>query len=268
MRGSETSQHFSALAIAAPFARADVSLECVDQMSERPYLDITLDMMAHFGAEAHNSGYREVIVRRGQPYSAGRIRIEGDYSSASFFFLAAAICESRVMVMGLPPETKQGDHRFLGLIARMGCRVSQQDDCITVEGTDLCPISEDMGDTPDLVPPIAIAAAFAEGESIFTNVARLRYKECDRIAVIASELAKMGVTTRCDVESLTVQGTKHVHGARINPHNDHRIAMSFAVAGLATGDITIMDEGCVAKSFPGFWDKLAVFDRRSPTLAG
>ncbi|MHC4915306.1 MAG: 3-phosphoshikimate 1-carboxyvinyltransferase [Planctomycetota bacterium] len=260
MSGEITSQYFSSVAVSAPCAQRPVTLRCTDEMSERPYFDITLQMMAEFGAAVERDGYREVRFPSGNPYRGRALTVEGDYSSASFFFLAAAVCGAAVTVGGLSPDTRQGDRGFLSLLERMGCRVSESAEGVRVEGEGgpLRAIEEDMGNMPDLVPPIAVAAAFAEGTSRFTDVAQLRVKECDRLAVMVSELGKMGITARCDRDSLTVEGGKP-RGARIDPHNDHRIAMSFAAAGLATGEQVIESPGCVAKSFPDFWERFAVF---------
>jgi 3-phosphoshikimate 1-carboxyvinyltransferase len=118
-----------------------------------------------------------------------------------------------------------------------------------------------MSNLPDLVPPLAIAAAFAKGRSKLTNIGHLRDKECDRLAVMVSELGKMGVAAKCDESSLIIEGSRKIHGAPIDPHNDHRIAMSFAVAGLVTGNQSIDDEMCVAKSFPDFWERFEVFSK-------
>jgi 3-phosphoshikimate 1-carboxyvinyltransferase len=259
MHGALTSQYFSSLVIAAPCARGPVTVQCLDEMSERPYLDISLGMMSEFGVEAENDRYREMRLPGGARYRPRRLRIEGDYSSASFFFLAAAVCRSRVRVTGLRADTRQGDRRFLDLLARMGCAVSTEAGAVVVRGGELRAIDAEMGDLPDLVPPMAVAAAFAEGTSRFTDIARLRVKESDRVAVLVSELARMGVPARCDADSLTVTGTRQARGARIDPHNDHRIAMSFAVAGLVTGGQVIENPGCVAKSFPDFWERFGVF---------
>ena len=141
----------------------------------------------------------------------------------------------------------------------MGCKISEKKDKISIEGGELAAIEQDMSDVPDLVPPTAIAAAFAKGRSQLTNIGHLRLKECDRLAVIASELNKMGVSAKCDEDSLIIEGTRQAHGAKIDPHNDHRIAMSFATAGLAIGGQIIENENCVAKSFPDFWERFEVF---------
>jgi len=261
IKGQKTSQYFSSIAISSPFAQNQVTLKCVDEMTERPYFDITLEMMSKFAVEAQNKNYEEIKIPNSQKYTPREITIEGDYSSASFFFLAGAICKSRVTVIGLNPDTKQGDKAFVRLMQKMGCEISKTQDKILLQGKKLKAIEQDMSNLPDLVPPLAIATAFAEGTSRLTNIGHLRHKECDRLAVMASQLNRMGVQAKCDENSLTIKGTKEMHGAQISPHNDHRIAMSFAIAGLATGNQTIDEEHCVAKSFPDFWEKFEVFSK-------
>jgi 3-phosphoshikimate 1-carboxyvinyltransferase len=260
IRGGECSQYFSSIVISSPYAKNKVTLKCIDEMTEKPYFDISLQMMAEFGIRAKNNNYKQIEIPQGR-YSAREITIEGDYSSASFFFLAGAICKSKVTVKGLRADTKQGDKAFVALLEKMGCEVSEISDGICVRGRELSAIEQDMSNLPDLVPPLAIASAFAKGESRLTNIGHLRLKECDRLAVMASELVKMGVEAACDESSLIIKGSREIYGAWIDPHNDHRIAMSFAVAGLATGSQTIDDEMCVAKSFPDFWEKFEVFSK-------
>ncbi len=259
IRGGTTSQYFSSLAIACAYAKTPVILECIDRMSERPYFDITLEMMSRFGVEVSNRGYREIRIPSGSSYNPSEMVVEGDYSSASFLLTAAAICRSRVTVAGLSADTRQGDRRITDILSQMGCTVQADEARILVQGGDLRAITVDMRDTPDLVVPIAVTAAFAKGRSRLGGVGHLRHKECDRLSVLVSELRKMGVSANCDDDSLEVEGAEHVQGARIDPHNDHRIAMSFAIAGLAVDGLAIENEQCVAKSFPGFWEQIDVF---------
>ena len=261
IRGQKTSQYFSSITISSPYADNKVTLRCIDTMTEKPYFDISLQMMSEFGIVAENNNYKEIRIPNSKKYLARQINIEGDYSSASFFFLAGAICKAKVTVSGLSPDTKQGDKAFLSLLEKMGCGVSVTDEGICTQGEKLDAIEQDMSDLPDLVPPLAIAVAFARGTSRLTNIGHLRHKECDRLAVIASQLNKMGVFSKCDENSLVIEGNQKMQGANINPHNDHRIAMSFAIAGLATGNQVIEEEKCVAKSFPDFWKKFEVFSK-------
>ncbi|HBG77685.1 MAG TPA: 3-phosphoshikimate 1-carboxyvinyltransferase [Phycisphaerales bacterium] len=260
MHGQRTSQYFSALVISAALAKSDCVIECVDEMTERPYFDISVDMMAKFGGKAENKNYKKIIVPGRQKYLGREITIEGDHSSASFFFLAAAICKAQINIKGLQKDSKQGDKAFVDLLAKMGCKVEYSENSILLAGGELKSIEQDMSNIPDLVPPIAVAAGFAKGKSKFTNIGHLRHKECDRLAVVAEELNKMGIKAFCDDDSLTVIGNSAgAKGAVIDPHNDHRIAMSFAAAGLVVGNQRIDNEKCVGKSFPDFWEKFEIF---------
>jgi 3-phosphoshikimate 1-carboxyvinyltransferase len=257
--GSKSSQYFSSITIASPLAENDVCLICKDNFTEKPYLDITIEMMEKFGVKATNHNYREININSGQIYQGKDITIEGDYSSASFFFIAAAITGAEVVIEGLNPVSKQGDRHIVDLVSKMGCQIEWKGQTVTARGGPLSSIEVDMSNWPDLVPPMGVAAAFAEGTSRFTHIGHLRYKECDRLAVMAKELDKMGVKAECEEDALVVHGNRKARGARIDPHNDHRIAMSFAVAGLVTGNQIVENEGCVAKSFPDFWERFKVF---------
>ncbi|GAI47979.1 unnamed protein product, partial [marine sediment metagenome] len=161
IKGEKSSQYFSSIVISSPYADHEVILKCVDTMTEKPYFDISLQMMSNFGVKAENNNYKEMIIPPGQKYIAQEVTVEGDYSSASFFFLAAAICKTKITVTGLNPETKQGDKQFLSLIEKMGCEISEKGRAVCVQGKQLRAIERDMGNIPDLVPPFAVAAAFA-----------------------------------------------------------------------------------------------------------
>jgi 3-phosphoshikimate 1-carboxyvinyltransferase len=260
MSGRECSQYFSSIIVSAPYAQTPVTIICTDELTEKPYVDITVQMAAEFGIQTVNNNYKKFSIPKGR-YKGRTIKIEGDYSSASFFFLAAAISGSTVTVTNLKSDTKQGDRAFVDLMGKMGCHIKTETGQITIEGGELKAIERDMSDIPDLVPPAAIACAFAEGVSRLTNIGHLRHKESDRLAVMASELQKMGVNAKCDETSLIIEGNRNAHGAVIDPHNDHRIAMSFAVAGLVTGSQQIENPQCVAKSFPDFWERFEVFHK-------
>jgi 3-phosphoshikimate 1-carboxyvinyltransferase len=260
IHGATTSQYFSSLVISSALARGPVTLECLDTMTERPYFDISTAMMADFGAKAINLGYQTIEIAAPQTYRARNYLVEGDYSSASFLFLVAAVLGSTVRVEGLNRASVQGDKRFLDLLERMGCRVVWDGSAVEVTGGDLKAIEEDMGDIPDLLPPLAVAAAFAQGQSRFTRVGHLIHKESNRVLAMETELAKMGIQASHDTETMTVTGNRGaIRGGTMATYNDHRIAMSLAVAGLAVGDQHIENPGCVAKSFPDFWEKLALF---------
>jgi len=255
IKSDESSQFLSALLMVAPYASEDVCVEIIGNLSSKPYVDITMDVMSAFGVEVKCDGHHSFFVKAGQHYIPQKYRIEGDASNASYFFSAAALTQGRVRVENLKSNSLQGDIRFLGILRRMGCGVSQGDDWAEVEGKELQGIEIDMNGMPDLVPTLAITAAFARGETIIRDIGHLRLKESDRIEALAFELRKMGIRVEEGEDWLRIEGGK-AHDAEIDPHNDHRLAMSFAIAGLAIPGIRIQHERCVDKSFPEFWQKL------------
>jgi 3-phosphoshikimate 1-carboxyvinyltransferase len=260
MKGAKTSQYFSSLAIASALASSDVRIECVDEMSERPYFDITVEMMRRFGVEARNEGYKTIRVRSGQRYRPCDLTVESDYSSASYFIAAASITGATVTLKGLSRETAQGDRKIIDYARSFGGSLEWKDDVLVASGRGTVPIDESFTDTPDLVPTVAAMAAFAEGTSRLRDVARLKFKECDRVAAIIEGLARVGISSRVSGDDLLIEGNPSaVKAGDVRTFGDHRIAMSFAVAGLAAGGITLDDETCVKKSFPDFWSAFRVF---------
>lgn len=259
MSGAKTSQYFSSLVISGALTEEETTIICSDEMSERPYFDITTSMMEKFGVKTDNRDYKRMTIPAGQSYKACDIAVEGDFSSATFFFIAAAVCGKSVTVTGLNRESVQGDREILPLLEKMGCKVEWSGDAVTLTAGPLKAIKADGTDIPDMVPSLAVAAAFAEGESVFTGVGRLRYKECDRLEAIRSNLEMMGCQVCYDDDNIYIQGGSKLHGAEINSFNDHRIAMAFAAAGLAVEGQLIGEPGCVSKSFPDFWERFAPF---------
>jgi 3-phosphoshikimate 1-carboxyvinyltransferase len=158
-------------------------------------------------------------------------------------------------VGSINPATIQGDIGFLEILERMGCRVTRGSDWIEVVGGELVGIERDLNEMPDLVPTLAVSAAFARGKTVIQNIGHLRLKESDRIHALAVELSKMGIRVREGKDGLEIEGGKP-RGAEVETYNDHRMAMSFAVAGLVVPGMRIKGERCVGKSFPGFWEEL------------
>jgi len=255
IEGEESSQFISGLLMVAPYARRDVNLEVTGFLVSKPYVDITQDVMSAFGVEVRNQGYYSFFVKAGQRYLPQRYRIEGDASNASYFFSAAAVCRGRVRVGNLNPATIQGDIGFVGILERMGCHVTRGSDWIEVMGGELHGIEVDMNERPDLVPTLAVTAAFARGKTVIRNIEHLRLKESDRIHALAVELSKMAIRVREGEGGLEIEGGKP-RGGEVETYNDHRMAMSFAIAGLAVPGMRIKEERCVDKSFPGFWETL------------
>jgi 3-phosphoshikimate 1-carboxyvinyltransferase len=255
IKGEESSQFLSGLLMVVPYALRDVNIKLTGPLASKPYVDITRDVMSAFGVEIQSQGYDSFFVKGGQRYFPQTYRIEGDASNASYFFSAAAVCRGRVKVKGLNPGTLQGDIGFLKILESMGCRVTRGKDWIEVLGGELHGIEMDMNEMPDLVPTLAVTAAFAQGNTVIQNIRHLRFKESDRLHALAVELSKMGIRVREGEDWLEIEGGKP-HGAEIETYDDHRMAMSFAIAGLVIPGVKIKGERCVDKSFPGFWETL------------
>ena len=247
-----SSQYLSGLLLMAPLTRDGLEIEVTRGPVSRPYVDLTLTVMQRFGITVKHQGYTHFSVTGGQQYQPGNYTVEPDCSQAGYFWAAAAITGSEIKVLGVNQDSDQGDLGFIRVLEKMGCRLDFAGDGITVIGGPLKSLTVDMGDMPDLVPTLAVVAAFAEGTTLMTNVAHLRAKESDRLAAVVNELTKMGIKAECGLDSITVTGGQPT-GAQIKTYDDHRIAMSFALAGLKTAGIKIEDEACVAKSFPDFW---------------
>ncbi len=254
--GSISSQFVSSILMAAPYADEDVELTLPATPASRSYLDVTADVMLRFGARLERRGYDWFRVESGVPYRGRGYRVEGDYSSASYLFAVAAVCGGRVTVAGLNPASVQGDRLFLEALEAMGCRVTAGADTVTVERTgDLEGIEIDMSSSPDTVQTLAAVAAVAESPTTITGIAHLQYKESDRVGVTSDTLRRMGAGVGVADDSLTITPAP-LHGVAVDPHDDHRTAMAFAVLGLAVGGMAILEPGCVEKSFPGFWEAL------------
>jgi 3-phosphoshikimate 1-carboxyvinyltransferase len=248
-----SSQFLSALLMIGPCTRDGIEIRVERGPVSRPYIDITLDTMTHFGIHADRREYEWFKVSAGQSYRSGSYRVEPDCSQAGYFWAAAAITGSTVEVRGASLQSRQGDIRLARILGRMGCTVTSTANGVAVRGGALTAVDVDMGDIPDVVPTLAVAAAFARGRTTIRNVAHLKEKESNRLAAVCAELRKMGVESGYDEDVLWVQGGRP-SGAAIDCHDDHRIAMSFAVAGLKTPGLTVLDDACVQKSFPNFWE--------------
>jgi 3-phosphoshikimate 1-carboxyvinyltransferase len=187
--------------------------------------------------------------------SPSRYTIESDASAASYFWAAAAITGGRITIAGLNRKSLQGDVRFVDLLARMGCRVEECAAGITVHGAPLCGIDADMNGISDTVMTLGAVACFAAGPTTIRNVAHIRHKETDRIAALAIELRKLGAEVEERVDGLTIT-PQPLNGCAVDTYNDHRMAMSLALVGLKVPGVAIRNPGCVAKTYPGFWQDL------------
>ena len=253
LSGAVSSQYLSALLLIGPLAPRGVEIDITGELVSRPYVDITLAVLGAFGITYSREAYQRFALPGGQSYQSRHYDIEADASSASYFWAAAALTGGRVTIANLDLESVQGDIDFLSVLARLGCHLTSGPEGLTVEGGPLRGIHMDMSAMPDLVPTLGVLAAFAEGETVISGVAHLRHKESNRLAAVVTELRKMGVTAEEMPDGLRIVGGAP-HNAEIDTYQDHRIAMSFAVAGLKTPGVIIRDPNCVAKSFPDFWE--------------
>ncbi|PID39581.1 MAG: 3-phosphoshikimate 1-carboxyvinyltransferase [Proteobacteria bacterium] len=254
---SVSSQFLSSLLLMAPCTAKGMSVCVSHGPVSRPYIDMTVDILNRFGVQVRRDGYTRFDIDGGQAYRAGDYTVEPDASQAGYFWGAAAITGGSMTVKGISAASSQGDVGLADVFAKMGCRVDRDDEGITVTGGALRAVTVDMADMPDMVPTLAVVAAFADGTTVIENVAHLKAKESDRLTSTCAELQKMGIDARAENDRLVVVGGNPV-GAQIQTYDDHRIAMSFAMAGLVTPDVKIMEPNCVEKSFPDFWQ---VWDR-------
>ena len=268
LSGGVSSQPISALLMAAPYTKEGLRIKIAGGLRSRPYIDITLDIMQAFGVKAVNRDYKEFLVKGSKRYKARHYPIEGDYSSAAYFLAASAVGAKPVTVTNLRTNSVQGDKHLLTILTEMGCTVDYDKDAVRVHRTGgLEGVSIDLGDYPDLVPPLAVVAAYASGKTQITNIAHLRFKESDRINDTAAELAKMGIKTEVSDDTMVIYGGKP-KGAEIEAHNDHRLAMSFAVAALfAEGQSIINGAEAVTKSYPKFFADLVKLGAKIEALS-
>jgi 3-phosphoshikimate 1-carboxyvinyltransferase len=256
IRGDISSQFLSGLLMAAPYAKRAVQLAVEGTLVSIPYVTMTMRVMEEFGAAASESGdYSAITVSNAQRYQGREFAIEPDASAASYYFAAAAITGGRITVEGLTRESLQGDVDFCACLEQMGATVEYGADSITVEGGALRGIDVDMNAISDTVQTLAVTALFAAAPTRIRNVAHIRHKETDRIGATACELRKLGANVTEFEDGLLVE-PRPLHGAEIDTYHDHRMAMSFALAGLRTANVVIRDPGCVGKTYPEFFADL------------
>ncbi len=256
VKGDVSSQFLSGLLMAVPYARDTTTVEVEGVLVSRPYIAMTLSVMEAFGVKVGNRKFRRFDVRPAR-YTGRTYAIEPDASAASYFFALAAITGGTVTVEGLGSESIQGDMGFVDLLEYMGCTVVRERDATTVTGGRLRGVDVDMNAISDTVMTLAVVALFADGITRVRNVAHIRHKETDRIAALAAELRKLGATVEEQPDGLLIFPPRQLQPDRIATYDDHRMAMSFALAGLKAEGITILDPGCVAKTYPEFWEDLA-----------
>jgi len=263
LSGNISSQYFSSILISSPLAQNAIQIQPLTEIRSRPYIDITIDMMHHFGIQvSEDETTRHLQISNAQKYAAINYVVEGDFSSASYFLAAVAIMGGNIKLVGLNANSHQGDIIFLDILRRMGCQIRIDTDCIQLSRNpthNLVGISFDMGNFPDIVQSLCIVASFASSASYISNIAHLKHKETDRIEATATELRKIGVKIETTSHSMKVIPQKCYEGAQINTYDDHRMAMAFSILGLKIPGISIENPACVEKSFPHFYENLEKF---------
>ncbi len=275
VRGVLSSQFLSGLLLAAPRAEGDLKLQVNGRTVSRPYVGLTLEVMRRFGAAVDVSPAwiapskipeSPTFLVSATGYSPTDYAVEGDASSACWWFAAAAVTGGRIRVNGISSGSGQGDLAFLDLLREMGCRVISGppgEEWIEVEGSSLKGVEAHLTDMPDVAPALGAVALFASTPTRISGAAHLRAKESDRIAGLAAGLGSLGAHVEEHRDGLTIHPGP-LRPATLDPLSDHRLAMAFAVAGLGIGEVRILDPGCVAKSYPGFFEELDKISRPRP----
>lgn len=252
IRGDISSQYITGLMLALPLLDGDSNIILTTPLKSKPYVDMTVNVLADYGVEIKetDSGY---FVKGNQHYCVRDYTVEGDWSHAAFFMSAAAI-GGRITLKGLDMHSAQGDKAVCDVMRLFGAEVAADENGVTCAHRELRGIDIDCDDIPDMVPAIAVTAAFAKGKTVIRGAQRLRFKESDRIEAIVSNLKKMGVGVTETADGMIIEPAR-VSGAALKGYNDHRIVMAFSVAAsFANGGTTIDDAQSVNKTYPSFFD--------------
>lgn len=253
--GSISSQMLTGMLIALPLAVNDTTLNVKD-LTSKPYIDMTLDIVKDFGITISHDNYKTFSIQGNQKYNTCEYNVEGDWSGAAFLLVAGAL-GGEITVSNLRPDSLQADLQILEALRRAGAEIVFNQNIITIKKNKLESFEFDATECPDLFPPLVSLACHCRGTSIFKGVSRLKHKESDRAMVLKTEFAKIGTRIDIDGDIMYVHG-QTVVGGTLHANNDHRIAMAGAVAGiLASEPVTVENAECIAKSYPGFYDDFA-----------
>lgn len=275
--GSVSSQYLSGLMMASPICGRAIQIEVGGELVSRPYVQMTADVMRSFGSKVRiveNENDSSALISidiDAKPYGGIDYKIEPDASAASYFWATAAVTGGSITVEGLSPQALQGDVAFCDVLEKMGCRVTHDDDSLTVQGGPLSGIDVDMNAISDTVQTLSVVALFADGPTRVRGVAHNRFKETDRIGDLARELRKLGAKIVEHEDGMTIHPPETdtndagagLHGATLQTYHDHRMAMSLALAGLRIADVRILDPSCTSKTYPDFFADLESLIGRS-----
>ncbi len=256
INGNTSSQFVSALLMISPVVDG-ITLEVIGNQISKSYIDITISMMKDWGVQVENHHYQKYIVSSNQKYNMKRYLIEGDYSAAGYFAAIAALKKSKITIKNLNPSSVQGDRGFLTILEKMGNKIIYNENAVTIEGKNVKPMEVNMEDCPDQAQTLAVLTSFAKGKTIIKGIRSLRVKETERVKALQTELKKMGIKTESPDEDTLIIFGGNPKPAEIKTYNDHRMAMSFAVASVKLAGMKILNPEVVNKTFPEFWKKLA-----------
>ena len=251
--GNVSSQFITGLLLALPLLDSDSEIILTTELQSSSYIDMTTDIMHQFGVDVERTerGWR---ISGNQSYKPQSFKVEGDWSQAAFFMTAAAL-DGKITINNLDINSRQGDKECVDIYKRFGARITEDKGNIIIEHGELKGIEINAENIPDMVPALAVTAAFAEGETVIKGAERLRIKECDRLAAMADGLSRLGADIEETKDGLIIKGVKSLHGGEVKGYNDHRIVMSMAVAGMcADGDVIISDRESIRKSYPKFFE--------------
>ena len=252
--GSVSSQLLTGLLMALPLAAGNSEIR-VNNLKSKPYIDMTIQILKSFGISVENRDYSLFRIQGNQKYIPQSYTVEGDWSGGAFLLVAGAI-NGQLCVRGLRSDSMQSDKLIVNALENAGAHIISGENQIEITRSELKAFEFDATESPDLFPPLVALASYCEGISKIKGVSRLIYKESDRAKALQEEFSKMGIKIEINDDLMFVIGGKP-QGARVESHDDHRIAMAIAVASLgATGKVSIRDSQCVAKSYPGFFDDL------------
>ena len=250
-----SSQYISGLLFALSVSEGDSILSLEGKIESEPYIEMTLDTLTAFGADVQYEKAEKRFIIKGKPTlnSPDKITVGGDWSNAAFFLVAGAIGQSPVTISGLDGKSRQGDREILSILAKMGAEIHRNGENTTVSPSSLCGIEIDAANIPDLVPILSVAAAVSQGETKIYNASRLRLKESDRIESVCAMLRALGASVTETEDGMVIQGREKLLGGNVDSYNDHRIAMSAAIASLTCESAVKIDRfEAINKSYPTF----------------
>ena len=257
LSGAISSQYLTAILLVAPYAKSEVEIEIIDKLVSVPYVEMTMRLMRHFGVSVNHKDFQTFQIPRQNYQSPGKLYVEGDASTASYFLAGAAITGGSVTVKGCGTESIQGDSRFAEVLEQMGAKVDWGARQVKLTGSTLNGIDVDMNQMPDAAMTLAVTALFASGPTAIRNIYNWRVKETERLQAVSTELRKLGAVVEEGHDYLVIHPPIRVKIASINTYDDHRMAMSFSLVACGKSSVTICNPDCVSKTFPDYFEVLA-----------